>query len=102
MISMSFRKTPTRSRSRETLMSGERKSLRALVNDWLGHSGHFRVTRPGRTKKMPWRVVKVEVARASGTFEIVFFRHDDGSWCVYPPTPPLFARPAVNWLCHQP
>lgn len=83
-------------------MSGKRKSLRALVDDWLGQSRHLRVTRPGRSKSMPWRVVKVEVARSSGTIEIAFFRHADGSWCVYPPSSPPLVRPAVNWLCHQP
>jgi hypothetical protein len=78
-------------------MSGQHNSLRALVGDWFGGGGHFRVTWPGRTTKMPWRAVQVEVARSSGTFAIVFFRHDDGSWCVYPPP---VVRPVLNWLCN--
>ena len=76
-------------------MSGQRTSLRALVNDWFGNGENLSVTRPGRSTKMPWRAVQVEVARSSGTLAIVFFRHHDGSWCVYPPP---IVRPAVNWL----
>lgn len=66
-------------------MSGHGHSLRVLINDWFGSGEHFRVTRADRSKNMPWRVVQVEVARSSGTFAIAFFRHGDGSWCVYPP-----------------
>lgn len=76
-------------------MSSQCKSLRVLIKDWFGNGGHFRVTRPDRSKSMPWRVVRVEVARTSGTFAIVFFRHDDGSWCVYPPS---VVQPTLNWL----
>lgn len=74
-------------------MSGQCKSLRVLVKDWFGNSGHFRVTRPYRSTTMPRRIVRVEVARPSGTLALVFFRHDDGSWCVYPPP---IVQPAMN------
>jgi hypothetical protein len=37
---------------------------------------------------MPWRAVRIEVTVSSTAFAIVFFRHDDGSWRVYPPTSP--------------
>lgn len=29
----------------------------------------------------------VEATRERGKPAIVFFRHDDGSWCVFPPAP---------------
>ncbi|OYD60215.1 UNVERIFIED_ORG: hypothetical protein BDU10_9558 [Burkholderia sp. CF145] len=67
-------------------MASNGKSLRVLVNDWFGEAGQLRITRPGRSRHLPWRVVKVETSRMSGTFGIVFFRHHDGSWCVYPPS----------------
>jgi hypothetical protein len=76
-------------------MNSQCTSLRALVNDWFGQGERFRVTRPDRSRTMPWRVVRVEVLRSSGALAIVFFRHGDGSWCVYPP--PML-RPTANWL----
>ncbi|TCK88056.1 hypothetical protein B0G74_6215 [Paraburkholderia sp. BL9I2N2] len=76
-------------------MSSQCKSLRFLVNDWFGSDENFRVTRPARSRKMPWRVVRIEVMRSFGTFAIVFFRHGDGSWCVYPPSA---VQPTMNGL----
>ncbi|WP_234825198.1 hypothetical protein [Cupriavidus necator] len=29
--------------------------------------------------------VQVEVEQASGALSLLFFRHADGSWCVFPP-----------------
>jgi hypothetical protein len=78
-------------------MSNQFKSLRELVNDWFGHVERFRVSRPRAAKTMPCRVVKVEVTRASGTLALMFFRHGDGSWCVYPPSA---IQPAMNGLYH--
>ncbi|WP_162068857.1 hypothetical protein [Burkholderia sp. THE68] len=60
-------------------------SLRYLVHDWLGAVESMRVSRPARSQRMPWRAVRIEVARSSAAFAIVFFRHGDGSWCIYPP-----------------
>jgi hypothetical protein len=79
----------------ETRMSSQQKSLRTLVHDWFGAAGNLQVTRLERSCGMPWRAVRVEMQRSSGPFAIVFFRHDDASWCVYPP-PAL--RPTMNWL----
>lgn len=61
------------------------RSLRFLVNDWFGKGENLRVTRPVHSHKLPWRAVRVEAKRSSDTVAIVFFRHGDGSWCVYPP-----------------
>ncbi|MBC8640576.1 hypothetical protein IAG25_27445 [Caballeronia sp. EK] len=69
-------------------MSEPGKSLRFLMHDWLGRAGNIRVSRAARSKAMPWRAVRIEVTVSSTAFAIVFFRHDDGSWRVYPPTSP--------------
>ncbi len=78
-------------------MSSECKSLRGLIKDWFGDVERFRVTRPECARQMPWRAVKIEVLRSSGPFEIVFFKHDDGSWWVYPP--PVI-QPTMNGFGH--
>jgi hypothetical protein len=67
-------------------MSKRMTSLRLLMHDWLGQVDHVRVSRPTRSRQMPWRAVRIEVMRSSTMFVIVFFRHGDGSWCVYPPS----------------
>ncbi|MEX3941836.1 hypothetical protein AB4Y44_20200 [Paraburkholderia sp. BR10937] len=69
-------------------MSTSERSLRVQVEKWLGVDAASRtqVTRFCRSSLNPWRCVRVEIARASGALSIVFFRHEDGSWCVFPPT----------------
>ena len=68
-------------------MNRRERSLRSLVEKWLGpdDARYARITRFGHGTRRPWRYVCIEARRASGTFSIVFFRHNDGSWCVYPP-----------------
>ncbi|MFM0326896.1 hypothetical protein [Caballeronia glebae] len=75
-------------------MNSRERSLRVLVEKWLGGEGakSARVTRFSRSARKQWRYVCVETERPSGTFAVVFFRHDDGSWCVFPPQKP---RPAM-------
>nr|WP_245004917.1 hypothetical protein [Paraburkholderia sacchari] len=70
-------------------------SLRSLVEKWLGPATAqaLRVTRFSRSCARPWRYVCVEMTRSSGDVALVFFRHDDGSWCVFPP---MAARPAIR------
>jgi hypothetical protein len=64
-------------------MHTDEKSLRYAVDKWLAP-----------TPAMPARVVRfcvraryvcVEALRPTGVLAIVFFRHDDGSWNVFPP-----------------
>jgi hypothetical protein len=81
----------------ETHMESHFKSLRELVNDWFGNGERFRITRPDVAKTLSCRAVQVEVTRSSGTLALVFFRHGDGSWCVYPPSA---IQPAMNRLYH--
>ncbi|MGF6722604.1 hypothetical protein P3T43_001955 [Paraburkholderia sp. GAS41] len=63
-------------------------SLRFLVEKWLapGPSMPVRVTEFSRTRTSGRRYVRVETALAAGARSLFFFRHDDGCWCVFPPT----------------
>ena len=69
-------------------MSFRDRSLRNVVESWLGAqcAGRIRVTRFSHSRRKLWRYVCVETVSGSGTLAIVFFRHDDGSWCVFPPS----------------
>ena len=64
------------------------RTLRVLVEKWLGRetTGTMRVMRSSHGARKLWRYVRVEAHRFDGAFSIIFFRHDDGSWYVYPPT----------------
>ncbi|EKS71808.1 MULTISPECIES: hypothetical protein [Caballeronia] len=66
--------------------SGE-KSLRLLVGKWFGLAAAVpvHVMEFSRTPSDRRRFVRVGVARPQGRLTIVFFRHDDGSWNVFPP-----------------
>ncbi|WP_343676417.1 hypothetical protein [Paraburkholderia heleia] len=70
-------------------MAAWERSLRRVVESWLGtlQAGHIRVTRFSHTRKKMWRYVCVEATYEKDTLAIVFFRHDDGSWGVFPPAP---------------
>jgi len=63
-------------------------SLRFLVDKWLapGPSIPVRVTEFSRTRSGGRRYVRVETALTAGARGLFFFRHDDGCWCVFPPT----------------
>lgn len=68
------------------MRTGER-SLRLLVEKWFGRGAALRarVARFGYSRHGRCRYVCVEAIRASGVLAIIFFRHADGSWCVFPP-----------------
>ncbi|HEV3104091.1 MAG TPA: hypothetical protein VGZ01_00160 [Trinickia sp.] len=80
-----------------TARSSASSSLRQLVDKWLAPtpSTPARVTRIGRMPLERRRYIRVETAHTTGTLAIFFFRHDDGSWCVFPPA---VARPAMSRL----
>jgi hypothetical protein len=65
--------------------SGE-KCLRTLVSKWFGSSAvaTLRVMEFSRTGTDRRRYVRIGAARADESLTIVFFRHDDGSWNVFP------------------
>ena len=64
------------------------QSLRFLVEKWLAPapSNPIRVTEFSRTRAGGRRYVRVETALAEDDRSLFFFRHDDGCWCVFPPT----------------
>ena len=61
-----------------------RMSLRKLVEKWVG-AAHVRVTQFSHTRREPWRYVRIEADQRPQPVTLIFFRHDDGSWCVFPP-----------------
>ncbi|WP_321924740.1 hypothetical protein [Paraburkholderia guartelaensis] len=78
-------------------MNGNEITLRSLVDKWLAptFSAPARVAQVGRLFATHCRFVRIEGGTSSGPLSIVFFRHDDGSWCVFPP-----ARTAPA-MCHR-
>ncbi|MFM0631546.1 hypothetical protein [Paraburkholderia xenovorans] len=75
-------------------MSPTEKTLRWAVEKWLAPTPATpaRVVRFCRTQ-MHRRYVCVEAMGPRGLLSIFFFRHDDGSWHVYPPAQ---VRPAMT------
>ena len=70
------------------MRTASERSLRFLVDKWLapGPSIPVRVTEFSRTRGGGRRYVRVETALAADARGLFFFRHDDGCWCVFPPT----------------
>jgi hypothetical protein len=68
-------------------MNTGQRSLRLLVEKWLAPTPAMpaRVIRFSRTSTNQRRYVRVEALHPTGLLAIFFFRHDDGSWCVFPP-----------------
>ncbi|MDE1181162.1 hypothetical protein [Paraburkholderia sp.] len=64
------------------------QSLRFLVEKWLAPAPSVvvRVTAFSRTRWGGRRYVRVETMASGGARGLFFFRHDDGCWCVFPPT----------------
>jgi hypothetical protein len=65
------------------------KSLHLLVEKWLMPISNalVRVTRFSRSRLNGTRFVCVEVQRPDDSIALFFFRHNDGTWRVYPPEP---------------
>jgi hypothetical protein len=80
---------------KEMTMNGNEKSLRRLIDKWLAPTPAIpvRVTRFTGMRSDQRRYVCVQAARPAGSLAIFFFRHDDGSWCVFPPA---IERPAMS------
>ena len=78
-------------------MSSRERSLRNVVESWLGSEpeNRLRITRVSRSRRRLWRYVCVESVRGDGAMALIFFRHDDGSWCVFPPAP---TRPVMGMV----
>ncbi|CAB3758721.1 hypothetical protein [Paraburkholderia solisilvae] len=71
------------------------KTLHWAVDKWLAPTPAMpaRVMRFSRAPGYGRRCVRVEASRPGGPLSIMFFRHDDGSWNVFPPAA---QRPAMN------
>lgn len=61
--------------------------LRALAEKWLplSDANPARVTRFGHTAASRVPYVCLAVPRAGSLLSIIFFRHRDGNWYVFPP-----------------
>lgn len=70
-------------------MNAGGQSLRWLIDKWfaVAAGNAFRVTRSPCSDPSSCRYVCVEVTRTGGALKIFFFRHEDGSWSVFPPAP---------------
>jgi hypothetical protein len=79
--------------AKETTMSATEMTLHWAVDKWLAPTPAMpaRVVRLCHTQ-LHRRYVCVEAMHPGGLLSIIFFRHDDGSWNVYPPA---LARPTM-------
>ncbi|EEA02311.1 conserved hypothetical protein [Burkholderia sp. H160] len=75
-------------------MNRTEMTLHWAVEKWLAPTlaMHAPVVRVRRTA-VHRRCVCIEAVRPGGLLSIFFFRHDDGSWNVYPPAQ---TRPAMS------
>lgn len=65
------------------------QSLRFLVEKWLAPapSAALHVTEFSRIRQSGRRYVRVETSlNETDSRGLFFFKHDDGRWCVFPPT----------------
>ncbi|HEY3596734.1 MAG TPA: hypothetical protein VGL08_04340 [Paraburkholderia sp.] len=77
------------------MRAASEQSLRFLVEKWLAPQPSIpvRVTEFSRTRRDGTRYVRVETQLPEGARSLFFFRHDDGCWCVFPPTADKARRP---------
>ncbi|MFP3246620.1 MAG: hypothetical protein RXR20_18990 [Paraburkholderia sp.] len=77
------------------MVATQNSSLRVLVDKWMGAAGSqpVRVLRTQRSSSGRICRVCIEARSSSGPVVLFFFRHDDGTWHVFPPTS---RRPAMN------
>ena len=70
------------------MRAASEQSLRFLVEKWLAPepTARVHVTEFSRTRLGGRRYVRVETSLEAGSRGLFFFRHDDGCWCVFPPT----------------
>jgi hypothetical protein len=75
-------------------MNPIRTSLRVQIEKWFGPVSRqaLRITRMGHSSVGGIRCVMVEGVQPNESCTVVFFRHNDGSWRLYPPETP---RPSM-------
>jgi hypothetical protein len=69
------------------MKNANNRSLRYQVEKWLAPASTslVQVTEIGRTRGGRIRYVCVETSSSAGLRMLFFFRHDDGTWHVFPP-----------------
>jgi hypothetical protein len=69
------------------MKNASNRSLRYQVEKWLAPASTslVHVTEFGRTRRGRTRYVRVETSSSTGVRVLFFFRHDDGTWHVFPP-----------------
>lgn len=74
-------------------MASAGRSLRSMVEQWLNSNPEnvYRISQFRRSSSECY--VCVEATSAVGPVSMFFFRHPDGTWCVFPPSP---KRPAMR------
>jgi hypothetical protein len=72
---------------KESMGVTSKRSLRSQVEKWLGptSSTPVRVTRFSRARSNQRPCVRIELLLPAGPLGFFFFRHRDGTWCVFPP-----------------
>lgn len=70
-------------------MNVEERTLRWLIDKWLAPTpaNPVRLIRCSRTNSSRTRCVLAQSSTPEKSLAIFFFRHDDGSWRVFPPAP---------------
>jgi hypothetical protein len=70
-------------------MKPEGSSLRSLIEKWLGPTvaAPVHVTRCTFANANRTRCVLARSSASENSLAIFFFRHDDGAWRVFPPSP---------------
>ncbi|SIT67380.1 hypothetical protein SAMN04487768_1143 [Burkholderia sp. b13] len=68
-------------------MNNAGMSLRLLIDKWFSPTleTSIRIARFSRMHSNQRRYVCIEALRPTGVQTVFFFRHDDGSWQVFPP-----------------
>jgi hypothetical protein len=76
-------------------MKGDTHSLRGQIEKWFGSAQpiSIHISRAQGQLHAMSGCKCVSVSQTSGPYAIVFFRHGDKSWRVYPPTA---TRPTLN------
>lgn len=77
-------------------------SLRVVVEKWFAATP-VRVTRFKRTRISQSRFVRVETRSPSSPVSILFFKHEDGAWRVFPPDArrlTMHSREAITDVCN--
>jgi hypothetical protein len=72
---------------KEKLMASAERSLHLVVERWLApeFAKQVRVTRFRNRRSVRECYVCVETFNATGAVAMFFFRHEDGTWRIFPP-----------------